>query len=30
MSRSEAYQKGMEIRQQLMGDAMANEMANTV
>ena len=30
MSRSEAYQKGMEIRQELMGDAMANEMANTV
>ena len=30
MSRSEAYEKGSEIRQQLMGDAMANDMAKSV
>jgi len=30
MSRSEAYEKGSEIRQQLMGEAMADGMAKTV
>lgn len=30
MSRSEAYKKGSEIRQQLMGDALADGMAKTV
>ena len=30
MSRSEAYEKGSEIRQDLMGDAMADGMAKTV
>ena len=30
MSRSEAYEKGSEIRQQLMGEAMAEGMAKTV
>ena len=30
MSRSEAYNKGSEIRQELMGDAMADGMAKTV
>ncbi len=30
MSRSQAYEKGSEIRQELMGDAMANDMAKTV
>lgn len=30
MSRSEAYEKGSQIRQELMGEAMANDMAKTV
>ena len=30
MSRSDAYKKGSEIRQELMGEAMVNSMANGV
>ncbi|MBT5109076.1 MAG: hypothetical protein HOM25_10370, partial [Rhodospirillaceae bacterium] len=30
MSKSEAYEKGGEIRRKLMGDEMADDIANTV
>ena len=30
MAKSDAYERGNEIRRQLMGDAMADEMASTV